>query len=329
MLCNLGGPETLAEVRPFLESLFSDPGILRISSPRLRRALAWLIAALRYRASQRLYAQIGGGSPLRRVTEAQGRALAQALKRRGHEIEVAIAMRCWHPSLDQVLPELLASAPERLVVLPLYPHDSFATTRSIIERIGEIVETTGNGALDCRFVTSWHAHPRYLDAVVERIEEGYAELPEGVETTLLFSAHSIPMRYVREGDPYPGEIEASVRAIVERLEARGITLPHRLAYQSRLGPVAWLGPSTERTIDALAAEGVSSLLVVPISFVSDHVETLYEIDILYRERARRRGIEHFRSTAGLDCSETFIECLADLVCEALDLKRKECPDEEA
>ncbi len=320
LLCNLGGPETIEEVRPFLKALFSDPGILRIRSSWLRGLLAWGISTLRYRSSQKLYAQIGGGSPLRRLTEAQGEALAEALRRRGLEANVAVAMRCWHPSLDEVLPKIIATAPTNLVVLPLFPQDSFTTTRSVVERVEELLQDVPD--LECRFITSWYAHPKYIEAVVARIREGLADLPPDETTTLLFSAHSIPLRYVREGDPYPQQIEASVRSVVARLEAEGITLPHRLAYQSRLGPIPWLGPSTEETIDTLAREGITSLLVVPLSFVSDHVETLYEIDILYRKRAKRLGIEHFRCTEGLNTEATFIECLADLVSDHLDHDRR-------
>ncbi|RME02834.1 MAG: ferrochelatase [Deltaproteobacteria bacterium] len=321
LLCNLGGPETIEEVRPFLETLFSDPGIIRIRSSWLRRLLAWGISTLRYRSSQKLYAQIGGGSPLRRLTEAQGDALAQALRSRGIEAEVAIAMRCWHPNLDEVVPKILATSPTTLVVLPLFPQDSFTTTRSVVERVEELLRDTPD--LECRFITSWHTHPKYIEAMVARIREGLDGLPPDETTTLLFSAHSIPLRYVREGDPYPQQIEASLRSIVARLEAEGISLPHRLAYQSRLGPIPWLGPSTEETIDALAQEGISSLLVVPLSFVSDHVETLYEIDILYRQRAQRLGIEHFRCTKGLNTDATFIECLVDLVSPYLQHHRKQ------
>ena len=311
LLLNLGGPERLEEVRPFLYELFSDPAILRIRFAPLRRALAWLIAAARTRTSQGYYAKIGGGSPLRRLTEEQAVALTEALARRGRTVRAYVGMSCSEPKIPGALRRVAADGVDPLVVLPLYPQFSTATTVSALDAVERSLRAEGPGCRR-RTVREWYDHPPYVAALAGTIREEMARFPDPEPRSihLLYSAHSIPKRYVDEGDPY---LEQTRRTVALVNEALGSASPWTLAFQSRVGPVKWLEPSTDEVIERLGRERTRQVLVVAVSFVSDHIETLYEIDLLYRDKAVAAGIGEFRRAPALNSRPDFVEALADLV----------------
>ena len=311
LFVQLGGPETLADVPGFLYRLFADPDVLRIRPALLRKAVAGAIAFGRRRTSRALYSSIGGGSPIRRLTEAQATGVEQLLRSDGLDVEVRAAMTCSRPLVEDVVRELAAAGADRFLAFPLYPQYSLTTTKGALERSrGAVRRFAPSASFD--EIGSFPTDRLFVDAHAESVREEVSRFedprPEAVH--LLFSAHSIPKKLVsREGDPYATEIEASCRAIVERLSWSG---PWSLAYQSKLGPVEWLGPPTLGEIRRLGAAGVRQVLAVPIAFVTDHVETLYEIDQLFAAGAREAGITSFRRTPGLNDRPTFLRALAEI-----------------
>jgi ferrochelatase len=315
ILFNLGGPENLDQVKPFLYRLFSDPEIIRIRSELLRRAVAYSIATLRASKSRGYYSKIGGGSPLRRITHEQAQALSDELRWAGVNVDVFVGMCTWHPFFTETLEEVEASRPERLVILPLFPQYSVTTTGSgfaSLERL--IAERPSLAGLDIRWVRQWGCHPTYIEAFAGLIRKELEEFSDPDNVHILFSAHSIPESYVKAGDPYLDQTSETVELIAESLGRRN---PYQLAFQSKIGPVKWLGPSTSDTILKLGREDVDQVLVVPVSFVSEHIETLYELDIQYRKVAEDAGISRFRRVPALNCDPTFIRALRELVQEAL------------
>lgn len=316
LLLNLGGPDQLEDVRPFLYNLFSDPEIIRLPFPWLQKPLAWLIASSRSGKSQENYRQIGGGSPLRRITEEQARALQDALHQKGQDAEVYIGMRYWYPFTEEAIASLKRDNLERLVILPLYPQFSISTSGSSFRLLKDLWdEDPSLERIDHTVITSWYDRPGYLRAMADLIAQQLDQSPDPDNVHLFFSAHGVPVSYVEEaGDPYQREIEACTALIMRTLNRPNA---HTLAYQSRVGPVEWLRPYTEDAIANLAAQGVDNLLVVPISFVSEHIETLQEIDIEYREIAEEAGIHHFQRVPALNTHPVFIADLADMVIDAL------------
>jgi ferrochelatase len=312
LFLQLGGPENLDEVPRFLYRLFSDPDVIRVRPGILRKAIAAAIALGRSKASRQLYRSIGGGSPIRRLTEEQARGVEERLRAGGHDAVVRAAMNCSAPLVEDVVRDLAAAGVGRFLSVPLYPQYSLTTTKGALERSRAAVERLAPGSRLWE-LSSWPTHPLFVKAHAEAIERGISRFadprPEAVH--ILYSAHSIPAKLVtRNGDPYPKEVEASVAAINAALGNRS---PWSLAYQSKLGPVEWLGPATLERIGELGRSGVRQVLAVAIAFVTDHVETLYEIDQLFGEEARRAGIPHFRRTPGLNDSPTFLAALENLV----------------
>jgi ferrochelatase len=314
LLFNLGGPGTLGEVEPFLVNLFSDRDIIELPlGALLQPAFARLIAKARGPSVRRNYASIGGGSPQLRLTLAQAKALSARLSRGDGRVPVAVAMRYWRPGTAEALRRLAASDIERVVTLTLYPHYSRATTGSSERELARVLERPEwRGRFRVSGVDRYPEEPAYLDALAATVRESLAGFPaetrDGV--VLLFSAHGLPQRFVDAGDPYVAETRATVRGVLERL---GVPNRHALAYQSRTGPVKWIGPGTDEVLRTLGREGVRGVLVVPVSFVSDHIETLYELDQLFAGEARRAGIEDYRRTPALNTRPAFIEALAGLV----------------
>ena len=311
LFLQLGGPETLEEVPAFLYRLFSDPDVIRVRPAPLRKAIAAAIAAGRTGASRKLYAAIGGGSPIRRLTEQQASGAERLLRGEGRDVAVRAAMTCSAPLVEDVVRSLAADGVDRFLALPLYPQYSLTTTKGALERSRAAIARFAPGAR-LEELGSWPAHPLFVAAHAEAIREEVARFPQprSEAVHLLFSAHSIPKKLVtREGDPYPSEVETSIRAILAHLDWKG---PSTLAYQSKLGPVEWLGPPTRNVIRELGRSGARQVLVVPIAFVTDHVETLYEIDQLFGEDARLAGIVHFRRTPGLNDRPTFLRALCDI-----------------
>lgn len=321
LLLNLGGPDTLDDVQPFLFNLFADPDIIRL--PRLlkflQRPLAQFISTLRAPKSQEGYASIGGGSPLRRITVEQAEALREALAGKNLPAHVYVGMRYWHPFTEEAISEIKRDGISRLVVLPLYPQFSITTSGSslrLLEKIFREDEYLVN--MQHTVIPSWYQRSGYVEAMSTLIERELPKFPNVDEVDIFFSAHGVPVAYVEEaGDPYKAEMEECVQLIMDELRRRGVNNPHTLAYQSRVGPVEWLKPYTDETIERLGKEGVKSLLAVPISFVSEHIETLEEIDGEYRDLAMASGIKNWGRVPALGCEPRFIEDLADAVLEAL------------
>jgi ferrochelatase len=318
LLFNLGGPEKLQDVRPFLFNLFADPDIIRLPWRAMQKPIAWLISTQRYKKSRGYYEKIGGGSPLRRITEEQARALESALQARQITARAYVGMRYWNPFIEEALDQIRHDQLDRLVVLPLYPQFSISTTGSSLNRMRAITNETGKALPETSVVCSFEEDPNYIGAMAAAAIEELAHFPDQdpYKTHILFSAHSVPVSYIEEGDPYLEHTKRTVELIMQRL---GVQRPHTLSFQSKVGPVEWLTPATIETIPRLAREGVSQLMLVPVSFVSEHSETLYEMDILYRDVAAEAGITHYRRVPTMNCRTDFIEALASLVERAVSL----------
>jgi len=316
LLLNLGGPDKLEDVGPFLFNLFADPEIIRLPFPWLQKPLAWLISTRRTKTSQENYRQIGGGSPLWQITEAQAQALQEQLGVKGQEVQVYVGMRYWHPFTEEAIARIKRDGIDRLVILPLYPQFSISTSGSSFRLLQKIwLEDPKLERIEYTVIPSWYKQPGYIQAMVQLIAQELDQFPNPDLVHIFFSAHGVPRSYVEEaGDPYQQEIEECTALIMQTLNRPN---PHTLAYQSRVGPVEWLQPYTEDAIKELGAQGVKDLVVVPISFVSEHIETLQEIDIEYREVAEESGIHNFRRVPALNTNPVFIEAIADLVVEAL------------
>jgi ferrochelatase len=314
LLFNLGGPGTLDDVEPFLVNLFSDRDIIELPlGAALQPAFARAVAKVRGPSVRRNYASIGGGSPQLRLTLAQAEALSARLSRADRRVPVAVAMRYWRPSTAEALRELASLGVERVVTLTLYPHYSRATTGSSERELARVMaRPEWQGRFRLSGVDRYPEEPAYLDALAATVRESLAAFPaptrDGV--VLLFSAHGLPRRFVDAGDPYVAETQATVRGILQRL---GAPNRHALGYQSRTGPVKWIGPGTDEILREVGREGVRAVLVVPVSFVSDHIETLYELDQLFAGVARAAGIEDYRRSPALNTRPAFIEALAGLV----------------
>lgn len=309
ILLNMGGPDTLADVEPFLLELFSDRRIIRLSPfPFLQKFIARRIAHKRAPKSCEAYALIGGGSPQKRLTAEQGAALAQALAPVG-SFPVKMAMRYWSPRSADTLAELAAAGVHKLVALSLYPHYSKATGGSSLTDLRRAIAQSVH-PFELVEIASWASDPAYVDCLASDIKAGLAELPDDGKTQVVYSAHSLPVKFIEEGDPYLDQIKETIAAVEVKTGVKG-----RLCFQSRSGPVRWLSPSTPEMLTTLAGQGMRNLLVVPISFVSDHVETLYEIDILYRKQAEGLGMRLLR-TPGLNARPSFIAVLQGLVLAA-------------
>ena len=315
LLLNLGGPEQLSDVRPFLFNLFSDPEIIRIPIAALQKPLAWIISTSRAKKSQANYQKIGGGSPLRRITEEQARALETQLRAQGEDAKVYIGMRYWYPFTEEALAQIEEDGIEQLVILPLYPQFSISTSGSSFRLIEKIwSENPQLKPPQYTVIADWYKEPGYLQAMTELIATEIDKCPNPDRAHVFFSAHGVPVSYVEEaGDPYQAEIEECTELIMKTL---GRQNDRSLAYQSKVGPIEWLKPYTEDAIVELAAKGVTELVVVPISFVSEHIETLEEIDIEYREIAEEAGIHTFNRVPALDTNPIFIQTLVDLVLRA-------------
>ncbi|PZU97433.1 MAG: ferrochelatase [Pseudanabaena sp.] len=320
VLLNLGGPEKLEDVYLFLYNLFADPEIIRLPIPFLQKPIASLIAASRAPISQENYAMIGGGSPLRVITEEQGENIENALQRRGVEAKVYVAMRYWEPYTEEVIAQIKQDGITRLVVLPLYPQYSISTTGSSIKKLEAIWESDPElQNIEKITIQSWYHRSGYIRAMNELIDGKLQEFADPENVHIFFSAHGVPVKYVTKyGDPYQSEMENCVDGIMKALRRDYAHYnAHTLAYQSRVGPVEWLQPYTEEAIKNLAKRGVKDLLVVPISFVSEHIETLQEIDIEYREVAEEHGIHNFGRVPALNSHPIFINDLAELIVESL------------
>jgi ferrochelatase len=324
VLFQLGGPDSLAAVEPFLLNLFLDPDIIPLGPlGLLRRPIAKMISSRRSVPVRGRYAQIGRRSPIATLTDRQRVRLIRALAPHIDPVAV-VAMRYWHPTTAEALNELRAAGPlDEVVLLPLYPHYSYATTLSSMKEWRRTADrekwTASNGAPPERVVENFYNHPSYIRGLVENIGRILRQFPDSSRIQLIFSAHGLPMSLVEKGDPYPRQIEETVRLTCAEGAEKFPAWPrqHILCYQSRVGPAKWLQPPLTTTVERLAHEGVKEMLVVPISFVTEHIETLHEINIEAREEARKLGVETFRMMPALGDSPYFIAALKDLVLRAV------------
>jgi ferrochelatase len=309
LLLNLGGPDSLKAVRPFLIRLFSDREIIKLpGGPVGQFFIGRMIAYGRTKEVQENYARIGGSSPIVCWSTLQGRGLVERLRARGHDVEFALAMRYWNPTTDDALDALEAAGCDRLLALTMYPHYSIATTGSSVAELRRALKRR-RSPLPLETIEAWYDHPDYLDAMAARARAALDLVSPGKTPTILVSAHGLPQHFIDDGDPYCEHIRVTMDGVLSRLPK----LPNVLAYQSRVGPVPWIGPSTDEMIDRLAADGVKEVVAIPISFVSDHIETTYEIDMLYGDQAKKRGITTFVRAAAPNDDPAFLDALAAIV----------------
>lgn len=315
LIINFGGPQDASEVEPFLYELFRDNDVIPLPGGTwVQHLFARQVSKRRAPRIVEQYAKIGGGSPLVPMTYQQAEALHTALKAAGHDVSLHLGMRYTAPTIDSAVAEIKASGAERIVCLALYPHFSFATTGSSYNEVARALQKHQLTKLPVTFIPAWHDDPGYLAAMADRVRRAIARVPEGVRAHLLFTAHGLPVSFIERGDPYQAQVQQTVRDVVKTL---GWTGPHSLAYQSRVGPARWLSPSTDVELTRLGAEGCEAVVVVPVSFVGDHIETLYELDQEYRHVAEQAGIRHWVRAGALDTHPRFIDCLADQVGKAL------------
>ena len=309
----LGGPTSPEEVQPFLENMFRDPELFDLPIPtRLQDWLAQRFSRLRARQARPLYASIGGRSPIGEITARQADLLEQELNR-SMRCSVFVAMRYGTPSTSAAIEAVLEAHCQRVILLPFYPQYSAATTGSSV-REWERCAARRDLDLPTTIIDSYACHPTYIAAMAERVSEALARFPPESEAHVLFSAHGLPQKFIRQGDPYQRQIEDTVRELVRKC---GLETPHTLCYQSRIGPQRWLKPSLTKSLRRLGRSGCDAVLVVPVSFVSDHLETLSEINIEARREATSLGIRHFETMTGLNDSPKFIQALAEIVLEEI------------
>jgi ferrochelatase len=280
-----------------------------------RKPLAKFISSRRSPKVQNNYKLIGGKSPIFDLTRLQASALMARLVQQGIQARVFIAMRYWHPMTNEIMREIKAGGFDRVILIPLYPQFSQATTGSSLNEWNRQARIQRLN-IPTRFVCCYPNHPALLEAFVENMNKSLMRfsnvLPENID--LVFSAHGVPVSYIQNGDPYQLHIEETVRRVVEHGKWKS---PHTLCFQSKVGPVQWLKPSLIDTIERLASEGRKHLLIIPIAFVTDHIETLHEINIDARKHAVIRGVQQFELMPALNDHPKFIECLTDLVAQQL------------
>ena len=314
VLFNLGGPDGPAAVRPFLFNLFNDPAIIRLPSP-LRWLLAQWISRRRAPTAREIYAHLGGGSPLLANTRQQADALERALaESAAHQFRCFIAMRYWHPFSDEAAWHVKSFAPDLILVLPLYPQFSTTTTASSLDAWMHAAAAVGLAA-PTRAICCYPTLDGFVSTMAERIAAAYHQAAGDSAPRILFSAHGLPKRIVESGDPYKWQIEQTAAAIVQRLAIAG--LDWTVCYQSRVGRLEWIGPSTDDEIRRAGADR-KPVVVAPIAFVSEHSETLVELDIEYRKLAAEAGVPTYIRVPTVDADPAFIDGLVRLVAATLD-----------
>ncbi len=318
VMFQLGGPDSQAAVEPFLYNLFCDPDIINFPGAFLaRKPLAKLISTTRSKTVGKHYAEIGGGSPIRKLTEQQARALQAALQPHV-SARTIVAMRYWHPDTADAIARLESEPYDELVLLPLYPQYSFATTKSSInEWERQYASRPAATRVPTHLVEHFYEHPDYIAGIVERINSVLLNLPNPEDVHLVFSAHGLPLVLVEKGDPYPRHIQETVQLV---REMGAWSNPHVLCFQSKVGPQKWLQPSLTGTIKEMSQRGIKRVLVVPIAFLTEHIETLHEINIEAREQAHELGIRDFYMMPALNDSPLLIRAMADLVLRAVGMR---------
>ena len=306
ILVNLGGPDSLKAIQPFLYNLFSDPYIIELPK-LLQKPLALLISKLRAKKTRKYYEVMGGKSPQLEQTQRQAEALQREL---GEGYSVKVGMRYWKPFIEDAFKALTEEGIRDIILLPLYPQYSITTTGSSVAQLEKVIKSSGLKGLKVRVIKDFHDYEPYIDAFVYKIKTSLREV-DLESCHFLFSAHSLPQKVIERGDPYKEQTEETVRLIMEHFP----DTPYTLAYQSKVGFAKWLEPSTDSAIRELAARGIKKLVVIPVSFVSEHSETLYELDVQYKELAESLGIESFIRVPTLQDEPEFIRALASLIRE--------------
>ncbi|MDZ7766066.1 MAG: ferrochelatase [Melioribacteraceae bacterium] len=310
VLFQLGGPDSIDAIEPFLYNLFQDPDIFKLP---FQKTLAKIISSKRAPKVAEEYELIGGKSPINEWTEKQRKLLEDELKKILDEVDVITAMRYWHPLTDVAAKKVEEGNYDKVVLLPLYPHYSISTIGS---SFNEWKRKYNGDTSKHIYINNFYKNQNYIKALNEKIDETLGRFPEDIrnEVQIVFSAHGTPMSMVKSGDPYSQQIQETVDLV---MKARNNSHKHHLCFQSKVGPVKWLEPATDTMIEELAEKGKKHLLIVPISFVSDHVETLFELDIEYREDADKNNIENYIVMKGLNDSPTFITALKEITLNAL------------
>lgn len=306
VLFNLGGPDCAEAVQPFLFNLFNDPAIIGLPNP-FRRLLAKLISRKRAPKAIGIYDEIGGKSPIVENTEAQAQALEASLKGHG-QVKVFYCMRYWHPMSDEVTKQVKEFAPDHIILLPLYPQFSTTTTGSSFEDWHKVAKKNGLN-VPTSSVCCYPAQPEFVAAHTALIRTYYDEAKQFGAPRILFSAHGLPEKIVKRGDPYQMQVEMGTQAVLKSLAIEGIDYVN--CYQSRVGPLKWIGPSTEDELLRAGAEK-KPVVLVPIAFVSEHSETLVELDIEYAELAHEHGVTHYYRVPTLSTHAHFISALSDM-----------------
>lgn len=307
VLFNLGGPDSLDAIEPFLFNLFCDPDIFNL--PFGQKLFARLISKRRAPKVAIEYKLIGGKSPINEWTEKQRSMLEENLRKNFPFIDVYKAMRYWKPLTDEIVAKVENENYDKIILLPLYPHYSITTIGSSFNEWNRHYKGDFSKLV---YIKEFYLNEKYISATNQRIDETILRFPEQVRNNIqiVFSAHGTPVSLVKKGDPYSNHIKQTVLAV---MNARNHSHEHHLCFQSKVGPMKWLEPSTDKMIEELASKNKKNLLIVPISFVSDHVETLFELDIEYRHVADKVGIENYIVMKGLNDSELFVDALSDLV----------------
>ena len=312
VLLQLGGPDSLSSVQPFLYNLFCDPDIIDLPGAFLfRKPLANFIAKRRATKVAENYRKIGGRSPILKLTTRQAAALQLELQK-VMDVHVLVAMRYWHPMTEEVVDRVLKEKIDEVILLPLYPQYSKSTSGSSVNEWKRALRRRSTSGPTVKIVEEYCEHPKYISALIRNIGIALRRVPQGdrAKVHLVFSAHGTPMRLVREGDPYQQQIMRTYNAVIRECN---FGLMHHLCYQSKVGPQKWLEPSLTETIERLGVTGVSHVIVIPIAFVSDHSETLYEINMEVRRHALEHGITYYDMMPALHTAPPFIEALADVV----------------
>jgi ferrochelatase len=315
ILLNMGGPDSLETVEPFLFNLFRDHDLIPLPLGFLwQRRFARMVSRSRSKVVRQYYKQIGGRSPLGEITESQARLLEQRLNRSGGgDFACHVAMRYTPPFTEATVAAAAKKGAQTVIGLSLYPHYTTATTGSSLWELRRALagKAPSLGAVELLEIDRWPDHPAYLDALAHQVIRGLEQFPaeRRGEVELLFSAHGLPESFIRKGDPYVHDLELTIAGVLARI---GGQRPWRLSFQSRAGKARWLEPATDDVLRLLARTGRKDVLAIPISFVSDHIETLYEIDILFGDEARALGL-NFHRAPSLNTEPLFIEALAQLV----------------
>ncbi|MBI1937896.1 MAG: ferrochelatase [Ignavibacteriales bacterium] len=307
VLFNLGGPDSLESVEPFLYNLFCDPDIFKL--PFGQKLFAKIISSRRAPKIVEEYKLIGGKSPLNEWTELQRSMLEESLRKDNRDIDVHTAMRYWKPLTKEIVAKVQNGKYDKIILLPLYPHYSITTTGS---SFNEWKRHCTDDKSKLVYVNSYQTNEKYVAAINERIDESLLRFPENVrkDVQLVFSAHGTPVSLVKKGDPYSHQIKETMEAV---MNTRKNSHEYHLCFQSKVGPMKWLEPATAKKIEELSSQDKKNLLIIPISFVSDHVETLFELNIEYRHVAEKVGIENYVVMTGLNDSKLFVEALKNLV----------------